>query len=166
MSGDAASGHVVRAATPTDVEEIAAIWRLGWRDAHLGHVPDELVVARTPESFLSRAAQNLTQTAVADAGAIVIGFVTTAGDELEQLYLAKEQRGRGVARALLREGEHRIAALGHHRAWLAVVAGNTRARSFYARCGWNDDGLFLHDAPGGITVSAHRYTRTLDQAPR
>jgi hypothetical protein len=38
-------------------EHVAAIWRSGWRDAHLGRVPDELVAVRTPESFATRAAE-------------------------------------------------------------------------------------------------------------
>jgi hypothetical protein len=46
--------------------------------------------------------------------------------------------------------------------WLAVVAGNTRARRFYARNGWRDAGLFEHEAPiegGSISLAAHRYEK-------
>jgi hypothetical protein len=34
-------------------------------------------------------------------------------------------------------------------AWLAVVAGNTRARRFYAKLGWRDQGPFIYLAQAG-----------------
>ena len=48
---------LLRPARPEDAEAVAAIWRAGWRDGHLGHVPDALVAVRTPESFSARAAE-------------------------------------------------------------------------------------------------------------
>ena len=48
-------GVTVRPASPDDAQEVARIWYDGWRDGHLGHVPDELLAARTPESFGERA---------------------------------------------------------------------------------------------------------------
>ena len=58
----------------------------------------------------------------------------------------------------------RIRDAGHASAWLAVVGGNARARAFYERQGWVDEGQFTHDAPGPegpIPVTAHRYVKTL-----
>jgi ribosomal protein S18 acetylase RimI-like enzyme len=69
-----------------------------------------------------------------------------------------------VAVALLREAERLVAAKGHQRAWLAVVAGNTRARRFYERNDWIDQGLFVYsaaDANGPILVPSHRYVKQL-----
>jgi hypothetical protein len=51
---------------------------------------------------------------------------------------------------------------GRRTAWLAVVAGNTRARSFYARLGWLDQDPFAYQAQtatGTVAVPAHRYER-------
>jgi GNAT superfamily N-acetyltransferase len=67
-----------------------------------------------------------------------------------------------VRRLRLAEAERLVAAAGHRRAWLAVVAGNTRARRFYQRRGWSDEGPFDYAAavPGGtIAVPAHRYVK-------
>jgi hypothetical protein len=53
-----------------------------------------------------------------------------------------------------------VGAAGHDRAWLAVAAANTRARRFYARQGWIDEGGFdyLAAGPDGpIPVPSHRY---------
>jgi GNAT superfamily N-acetyltransferase len=88
-----------------------------------------------------------------------------AGDEAEQVYVAADHRGTGVAALLLAEAERIIAANGHRRAWLAVVAGNERARRFYQRSGWTDEGLFEYaaaTADGTIPVPAHRYVKELE----
>jgi ribosomal protein S18 acetylase RimI-like enzyme len=71
-----------------------------------------------------------------------------------------------VAAALLAEAERLVQANGHERTWLAVVAGNTRARRFYERNGWTDEGLFDHVAEGPdgpIHVPAHRYVKRLTE---
>ena len=117
----------LRSARPEDADEIAEIWRLGWRDGHLGHVPQELVEARTDESFRVRAAERIPATTVAVGDGAVAGVVVVVGDEVEPVYVSAAHPGEGVAGALLDEAERRVAAAGHARAWLAVVAGNARA---------------------------------------
>ncbi|RZQ62469.1 GNAT family N-acetyltransferase [Amycolatopsis suaedae] len=159
----------IRPATAADGATIARIWYAGWRDAHLGNVPDALLVARTRESFDTRAAQHVGDTVVATVDGAVAGFVMVIGDEVEQVYVAEEHRGHGVAALLLDEAERLVREAGHGRAWLAVVAGNARARRFYERRGWIDEGIFDHAAPhedGPITVPAHRYVKDVGQASR
>jgi ribosomal protein S18 acetylase RimI-like enzyme len=154
----------LRPAGPEDAAAVAAIWQTGWREAHLGNVPAELVAARHEESFRTRAMEHLPDTTVAMVGAELAGFVMVAGDEVEQLYLAARHRGAGVADGLLRHAERSIKAAGHPMAWLAVVPGNARARRFYERMGWTDEGPFDHLAPGGdgpIPVPAQRYVKRI-----
>lgn len=74
------SDVLIRPALPADAEAIAAIWRVGWRDAHLGHVPETLVAARTPESFARRSRERIADTIVATRGDEVVGFTMTHGD--------------------------------------------------------------------------------------
>lgn len=161
--GDAVAGSVeLRPAEAGDVAAVADIWARGWRDGHLGHVPAELVAVRTPESFRARASGRVADTTVADAGGVVAGFVMVVGDEVEQVYVSAAHRGSGVAATLLTEAERLVAAGGHRVAWLAVAPGNARARRFYERCGWRDEGLFdyaaTHDGRT-IPVPCHRYTK-------
>ena len=33
---------------------LAEVWQAGWRDAHLGHVPDALLASRDRTTFLAR----------------------------------------------------------------------------------------------------------------
>ncbi len=66
-------------------------------------------------------------------------------DEVEQVYVDASARGSGTAATLLDRGEEIVAAT-YDRAWLAVVAGNVRARRFYERRGWVDAGPFDYSA--------------------
>ena len=154
----------LRPAQAEDADEIAEIWFLGWQDAHLGLVPQELVDVRTEESFGARAADRIPDTTVATVDGAVAGFVMVVGDELEQVYVGRAARGTGVAQALIAEAERQVKANGHETAWLAVVAGNGRARAFYEKVGWVDEGLFDYPAAseiGPVPVPCHRYTKAL-----
>lgn len=129
----------------------------------MGNVPIELVAHRQPEHFRVHAAARVPRSTVAEVDGAIVGFVTVHDDELEQLFVAAPARGTGVAAALLDHGEQQIAA-GHDRAWLSVVAGNTRARRFYERQGWSDGGLFQYGAEtlaGTMLIPSHRYEKQL-----
>jgi GNAT superfamily N-acetyltransferase len=157
---------VVRAATAGDAEDVAAIWHAGWADGHLGNVPDELTRHRGRSQFLARARARVDATWVSTSSDLVTGFVVVVEDEVEQIYVESSARGTGVAAALLRRAEDELRAGGHPRAWLAVVAGNARARSFYEHHGWQDRGLFSYLAEtenGPVEVPCHRYTIDLSQ---
>jgi GNAT superfamily N-acetyltransferase len=156
---------LLRPATPDDSEAVAKIWWDGWRDGHLGHVPDALVTVRTEESFGQRASERAGDTVVAVVDHQVAGFVMVVDDEVEQVYVSQDHRGSGVAAALLAEAERLVGANGHRRAWLAVAGGNTRARRFYERNGWTDEGPFEYSAAtptGPIPVPCHRYVKLVD----
>ncbi|WP_134742227.1 GNAT family N-acetyltransferase [Nocardioides sp. 503] len=156
------SEPVLRPADQDDAEAIAGIWERGWHDGHDGHVPAELSAVRTPETFRSRTADRLTQTSVAEVAGRVAGFVVVHGDELEQVYVDGAHRGSGVAQALMAEGLRLVAEAGHEHAWLVAATGNARARRFYEREGWFDEGLVDYPAEGPdgpIVVTDHRYTK-------
>lgn len=160
----APSRVTLRPAQPEDASAIAEIWYLGWRDGHLGSVPSELIAARPEASFHTRAARRTDDTVVAVVDGHLGGFVMVAADEIEQLYVSASHRGQGVADLLIAEGERAIKDGGHPRAWLAVVAGNTRARRFYERRGWSNEGPFDYAAAGEqgtITVPCLRYVKKL-----
>jgi GNAT superfamily N-acetyltransferase len=159
----------LRPATLSDADQVAAIWREGWRDGHLGHVPVALVEVRTPESFSRRAAERVAETTVAMVDGEVAGFTMVAGDEVEQVYVSRSHRGSGVAALLLDGALQVIGEAGHETAWLAVATGNGRARRFYERCGWTDEGAFDYAAAtgaGSTPVPCHRYTSPTQRLSR
>lgn len=152
--------YSIRKATPDDVGAVARIWHTGWNDGHLGHVPAGLLAYRKAEDFVSRVPDRLETMWVAESHGTVVGFVVVKHDEVEQLFVDRPARGTGVATMLLRKGEAEIRRAGHRRAWLAAVAGNGRARTFYAREGWRDAGAFTYMAEteaGPFAVPSQRY---------
>lgn len=155
----------LRLAVPEDVAKVADIWYRGWCDGHIGFVPDELVHDRTESSFLTRATERVGDTIVAEVEGRVAGFIMVVEDEVEQVYVARDHRGTGVAGVLLDEAERLVRDGGYTSAWLAVVAENARARRFYERCGWSDGGKFDYAASsisgedGAISVPCHRYEK-------
>ncbi|HTV24169.1 MAG TPA: GNAT family N-acetyltransferase, partial [Polyangiaceae bacterium] len=153
----------LRAAAPDDIETVADVWHQGWRDGHIGNVPEALLPHRDRDSFRRRVPERLASTTLAVLGGKVVGFVVVSGDELEQLFVGASARGSGAAVALLRHAEGVIARR-FERAWLAVSTGNARARRFYEREGWTDAGAFEYAAQiagGFIGVPCHRYEKPL-----
>ncbi|QHT56986.1 GNAT family N-acetyltransferase [Cellulomonas sp. H30R-01] len=160
----------LRDAVPDDAVRLARIWSAGWHDGHDGHVPAELSRHRTPQSFVDRAPGLVPHTRVAVLGGDVVGFATTIGDQVDQVYVDASARGTGVAAALLADAARVAAEAGHAHPWLAVVPGNARARRFYERQGWADEGPFDHRvevAPGvSVDVPCRRYRLTaVDRSP-
>lgn len=157
----------LRPATAADVDAIANVWHRGWHDAHAGHVPDGLTTARTLDAFRERVAGRVADTSdttVAEVAGDVAGFIMIANDEVEQVFVDRVHRGSGLAGLLLDEAERQVSAVGHDVAWLAVVVGNTRARRFYERRGWVDEGDLPYAVSAGGTTylsPCRRYTKDL-----
>jgi ribosomal protein S18 acetylase RimI-like enzyme len=151
----------LRPAVEADAASIATLWQVNWTDGHQGNVPDALLPHRTVAHFAGLVSTRIKHTTVAELDGVIVGFITVDDDEVEQVYVDRSARGSGVADALLKHGEQQIAT--HHDvAWLAVVAGNARARRFYEKCGWHDAGLFEYAAEipsGAIAVPSHRYEK-------
>ena len=153
----------LRPAEDSDAEAIAVVWHASWADGHAGHVPDGLHRFRQLDEFRRRVPQRIANTTVAVADDHVVGFVTVHDDEIEQIFVDRSARGSGAAVALLRHGEQTIAG-DHATAWLAVVAGNARARRFYEREGWYDAGpleYVAETADGDFVVPTQRYEKRL-----
>jgi len=122
-----------------------------------------------PASFSRRAVERVADTTVATAGGAVVGFVMVVDDEVEQVYVAADARGTGVAKPLIAEAERQVRANGNETAWLAAVPGNARARAFYARAGWVDEGPFDYTASDkgrSISVPCHRYAKRVTHDDR
>lgn len=156
----------IRPATAADMAAVADLWHEGWHVGHAGHVPDGLTAARTLEAFHARTPTRVADTTVAlgDSGEL-LGFVMVVGDEVEQVFVGPDARGTGLAGVLLEEAERQVLVGGHETAWLAVVAGNARARAFYEKRGWRDEGDLPYEvtACGQTFVSpCRRYVKHLE----
>ncbi len=155
-----------RHAQPADLDPLARLWHDGWREAHLAHVPPELSAKRTLQSFRSRLEGFGENLRTAGPIGAPLGFCAIRDDELDQLFVAREARGTGLAATLLADGEARLKAQGFRRPHLLCVIQNTRAARFYERHGWENMGI-SHEAvqteDGPFAFDVLRFEKSLEQ---
>ena len=154
----------VRTADETEIDHLAKLWFDGWRDAHQLIVPAELTRRRTLASFRDRMSAGIADVRAIGAPGAATGFAMLKGDELYQLYLSAEWRGRGAAVALIDDAEARLAARGVAVAWLACAIGNDRAARFYEKRGWGRAGTIVNELEttnGSFPLEVWRYEKQL-----
>jgi GNAT superfamily N-acetyltransferase len=154
----------VRSAESRDIEALSRIWHDGWHDAHATLMPAGLTRLRTLENFQQRLPALLPDTRALDSSRGPTGFFILKGDELYQLYVAREARGTGVAQALIADAEEQLSQRGFTMAWLACAIGNDRAARFYEKCGWTRAGTTVYRAEtseGRVEMDVWRYEKTL-----
>lgn len=127
------------------LEQTATLWESGWHDAHDGITPPALMKLRTPESFAVRLRDGMKDCRIARRGSYVLGFHMVKHDEVYQMYVARQARGRGVARALMSDAEQCLRDAGLSEGWLACAIGNHRAARFYEKTGWTNAGEHVVD---------------------
>jgi GNAT superfamily N-acetyltransferase len=153
----------VRRVEATEVVHLAKIWYDGWQDAHADILPADLARARTLESFRDRLRANLEGVRAVGALGAAEGFCIVKGDELYQLFVAAQSRGRGVAVALVADAEARISEHGFETAWLACAIGNEKAARFYEKCGWHRAGTMtshLETSNGEFWLEVWRFEKS------
>jgi ribosomal protein S18 acetylase RimI-like enzyme len=154
----------IRDATDAEFDHLARLWYDGWRDAHAAILPQALARYRTLESFRHRLEIEAQHLRVAGPVGQPIGMCIVKNDELNQLYVSTEARGKGLAGMLLSDGEERLRRNGTRTAWLACAIGNARAARFYEKNGWRLVGeeLILLDTPDGpFRLEVWRYEKAL-----
>lgn len=152
----------VRPAQDEEIDALADLWYRGWQDAHAAIVPAELTRLRTRESFRQRLRAALPAVRVVGPPGAPIGFCMTKDDELYQLFVAPEGRGRDVAGLLEADAVATLAARGTRVAWLACAIGNDRAARFYEKAGWRRVGTVpsqLETQEGTFSLDVWRYEK-------
>jgi len=154
----------VRPADPVEIDRLAQLWHDAWHGAHAHLAPPELVRLRTLANFRDRLAAMLPDICVAGPAGAPLGLCALKGDELYQLFVAREAHGSGVAAALIADAEARLAARGVELAWLACAVGNMRAARFYEKSGWRNAGTFAMQSEtsnGPFPVDQWRFEKRL-----
>jgi GNAT superfamily N-acetyltransferase len=143
---------VLREATPTDLDAVAALFLRCWRD-YRDVLPEQVIAAFDETSALELWRRTLespkpgTRGVVAANGERVVGVIRIGRDPDEttsghvfSLYVDPDFHGAGVGGRLLVEADHWFGSEGLAQATLWVFEANARARGFYARHGWQPDG--------------------------
>jgi GNAT superfamily N-acetyltransferase len=123
-----------------DRAAIVGLWHDAWHDGHGSILPAHAVAERTVESFDLRLGPLEAGCIVAEVDGRILGFAAIEGSEIDQLYVAAEARGTGLASALLAAAEAELVRRGVRDAVIQCSQGNDRAHRFYARSGWRDSG--------------------------
>ena len=154
----------IRKAEASEIGALARLWHAGWQDAHAAVLPPELARLRTLESFEERLGDMLPDVRVVGDRGAPLGFCAIRHDELDQLFVAPDGRGAGIAAALVADAEARLAAHGVETAWLICAIGNHRAARFYEKCGWHLAATAVHrlsTIAGPFDLEAWRYEKRL-----
>ena len=146
-----AAGFVLRAATLDDIPDLARVHIAAWRETYSHLLPPDFLASLSADT---RARMWLSILTGCEGPAFVrlavLGDGTLAGfgsfgprsetppgydGEIRALYLLKEHHGRGIGRALLREGAAWCAGQGHRGLAAWALAGNDSGTGFYRRMG-------------------------------
>jgi GNAT superfamily N-acetyltransferase len=180
---EAAEFHV-RVATDVDAHIVASIKVSSWRAGYIGIVPSDVLAAMDVDEITGQWEQILRDAPsnggctlfVAGPDGTVGGFAsvcpyqptedTELGDDPDgepaACYLDPAWWGNGAGDSLLRAAEAELRRLGHRDAGLWVFEQNPRARRFYERNGWSDDGVVERRIPIGDANPARvRYRKNL-----
>jgi ribosomal protein S18 acetylase RimI-like enzyme len=173
------SEPAVRSATVADADEIAAIHVLSWQVAYRGLMPQEYLDGLDPAQRAERWRRHLealdwsrSGVLVVNAGAGIAGFAgywPTRDDdadpagtgEVAAIYLHPGAWSQGLGRQLMTATQKNLAAAGYRDATLWVLRDNARARRFYSRAGWAEDGAAKTDDGDGFPLLEVRYRRPL-----
>lgn len=172
-------GAVVRPGRADDAAALARVHVAAWRGAYRGHMPDAYLDAMDPDRwergwdrmFAEGRTRHLL---VAERAGAVVGFVdvgperepdgppaSTPRGELYAINVHPDAWGTGAGPALLEDAHRSLRALGFADAVLWVLPGNARARRFYERAGWSDEGTEKTATVNGVEVLERRYARAL-----
>jgi GNAT superfamily N-acetyltransferase len=81
--------------------------------------------------------------------------------ELMGLYLLPQAWGKGLGRVLMAAAVAHLAVASYSQSTLWVLESNARARRFYAKAGWIEDGAVKQDDRLGFAITEVRYRRRL-----
>jgi ribosomal protein S18 acetylase RimI-like enzyme len=167
---------IVRRASPDDAAAIAAVEVRSWRAAYRDLMPEAYLSALSEADKTNNWRDNLAKHGAAGRKRVcvavrdgdVCGFVRVGPDpdpgdvgHLYLMYVLPEYWSRGVGLMLMGAGMSELRDLGMREAFLWVLRGNVRARRFYERQGWTQDGRVARDDYGGVSLQAVCYRRAV-----
>lgn len=166
----------VRRATAVDADAITDVHVRTWRWMYRGLLPaaffEDLRPERRARRWRTDLATGAIVTWVAELGGRIVGFAGWGpprdGDlddrvvELHMIDVLREHVGRGVGQALMAAVEADWRTRGFERSVLWVLKANERALRFYARGGWERDGVTRMIEMGGTALPGLRMAKHLE----
>ncbi len=161
----------VRAAVPTDADEVARVHVRSWQSAYRGLIAQEYLDGLKPGVWANRytfgrVGLRMASTLVAVEGSAIRGLATTGlcrdqdfpnFGELMAIYVDPAHVRTGIGRLLMTAARERLRLVGVTGALLWVLDGNVGARRFYEYDGWRFDGACRTVTFGNQPVKQVRY---------
>jgi GNAT superfamily N-acetyltransferase len=149
----------IRAATVADATAIGEVHVRSWQAAYAGLIPADFLARLSAESRAESWARLIGDggpVLVAEEDGVIAGFAAYGDERLYALYLLPEYWGRGIGRAL---HERVVEGMAGDSAILWVLSTNERAKAFYVRQGWVDDGATQSETidEGRVTLEERRF---------
>jgi GNAT superfamily N-acetyltransferase len=150
---------VIRPATVADAPAIGEIHVRSWQAAYAGLIPADFLARLSAEPRAASWGQNIGEggpVLVAEEDGVIAGFAAYGDDRLYALYLLPEYWGRGIGRVL---HDRVVEKMSGDSAVLWVLSTNERAKAFYVRQGWVDDGATQTETidEGRVTLEERRF---------
>lgn len=154
---------MIRTATVADAPVIGEVHVRSWQAAYEGLIPADFLAGLSAEPRAASWARQIRdggRVLVAEDDGVIAGFAAFGPGQLYALYLLPEHWGRGLGRAL---HDRVVEELPGESAILWVLSTNERAKAFYARQGWVDDGVTQTETidDGRVTLEERRFSRRL-----
>jgi len=153
-----------RRATRDDLATVAALVHAVWHETYGRTLPRPVVAARTPEHIAEEVAMRIDRGWLALLGTRLVGYCATSANCVEDLWVVRRYRRRGIGSALLERALGDLRERGYQGAQVGCENFNAPARHFFERHGWQTIGAEPQYYAAGRVVSALVYARAL-QAP-
>ncbi|MEU5257902.1 GNAT family N-acetyltransferase [Amycolatopsis sp. NPDC021455] len=154
---------MIRPATVADAAAIGEVHVRSWQAAYAGLIPEDFLArlsASARAASWERVIGDGGQVLVAEEDGVLAGFAAYGDGRLYALYLLPEYWGRGLGRTL---HDRVVEGMTGDSAILWVLSTNERAKAFYRRQGWVDDGATQTETAddGRVTLEETRFRRSL-----
>ena len=149
----------IRAATVADATAIGEVHVRSWQAAYAGLIPADFLARLSAEARAASWARRIGDggpVLVAEEDGVIAGFAAYGEARLYALYLLPGYWGRSLGRAL---HDRVVEEMSGDSAVLWVLSTNERAKAFYVRQGWVDDGATQTETidEGRVTLEETRF---------
>ena len=168
-------GFIIRETKETDAYDAAMVHVLSWQSAYRGIVPDEILcnlsVDKQAERFINGYSEykGISFYFVAELDGKIIGNLVISkcrddgkpqAGEIIAIYLLEEHWGKEYGRAMIDYAVDALKYKKYNEAIIWVLEENKRARRFYEKCGFAQDGA-KKEISIGKPLCELRYAMTL-----
>lgn len=132
-----------------------------WHSTYKADLPASLRRERTPEHFLDYLQTRRTQTSIARLGGRMVGLASISANCIEDLWVVKRYRRRGIGTALVNHCLAQLRHVGFDHAQAGCEGFNRDAVQFFQSLGWTCIGASTEQLTPALHIEALVFSRPL-----